>query len=182
MVSRILAVLVLMVVIVSAIFASANSFDLQVSGIGVYHAPVVFPTPLPIARPIGEVVTFKVGTLAEEDSPDLVTKIELPDSFAVATMDGVRPQPDDFQLCLGIEVCSDGIRARRLVYRDENNDGRSETIELIFDRGQVKRLLERSVRSGAVYTDTTDVMDSSLNFKISGAVSGWPTDVNWSAQ
>lgn len=180
---RTVGVVFLVVIVISTVFAAANSFDARGMGPASYSASVVIATPTPEPRMLHHTIGLDAGQIREQAW--VIVEAPLPEDFVVPIAQVLAKPPESFHLCLGERPCGSGVFAHGSTYHDGDGDELADQVFLRFEAPQVESLLPQAAREEAGETggpmgrESNRTTPQLLPFTVSGTIWGWPTDIEW---
>ena len=137
MIWRVIVVIICIVIVLSAVWAASNSFEVSVDGPGSFGESVIIATPTPMTVTVDQPFRRRAHELQHDT---VYFDVSVPDTHVVFMPDG-DDNLGDFHLCRGGSHCTGGLLSVEEVYLDGDRDGLANIIRLYFRGDDVKALL-----------------------------------------
>lgn len=140
MIWRVVVVVICIVIVVSAVWAASNSFEVRVDSPNVYDDTVIILTPTP--APLAVNHPFAVDRREIGRGETLRVDVPVPNGHVVLMNGNQDNGLSKFHLCRGvIDRCSGGILSVKATFIDWQGDGLADRLRVYFRRDQLAALL-----------------------------------------
>lgn len=148
MIWRVVVVVICIVIVVSAVWAASDSFDVRVDSPDTYDVGYIIPTPTPMPLAVNH--SFRMETDRNSSEP-IYVDVPLPDTHVVLMKGNRVDDLAKFNLCRGtLSRCNGGIQSADAEYIDSENDGIADRLLVRFNWADFETLLS------ATDADTAD--------------------------
>jgi hypothetical protein len=139
MIWRVVVVVICIVIVVSAVWAASDSFEVRVDSPNTFGSNYVIATPTPMPLP----VNYSFGMESNQSGNDaFYIDMPLPTTHVVLMKGNRVDQLARFHLCRGtISRCTGGIQSSNANYIDSQGDGIADLLRVYFPWDDFETLL-----------------------------------------
>lgn len=144
MIWRVVVVVICIIIVVSAVWAASDSFEVRVDSPNAFGDHYTIPTPTPVPVPVNYPFPMEIGT-NKNGTASIYIDMPLPTTHVVLMKGNRVNQLERFHLCRGtLTRCNGGIESSDANYIDWQGDGLADRLRVYFSWEDFKTLLSTS--------------------------------------
>ncbi|MBI1297636.1 hypothetical protein GC175_22075 [bacterium] len=171
MIWRVVVIAICIVIVVSAVWAASDSFEVRVDSPKTFDAEYTIVTPTPMPLPVN--YSFRMETKQSGPEP-IYVDVPLSDKHVVLMNGNPAEELADFHLCRGtVSRCNGGIQSFDAEYIDLQGDGVADRLRVYFTWENFETLLSTvdadTTNTGSAAADLTSTQVTTLETPVGSA-------------